>query len=239
MKPASKAAKPAPAKPAAKPTEERIKPEFLPADLGGGDIHFLKRGDYAKRTAETFALKHKADIKKDHVTQAIDALDGGLEELTGENPEEFVKLFDVVKEDYKAGVQKVLEDRQAEADKKAQEEQEAKDKKDKEEKLFLQIKSENPDLGSLVGKFDTGNMDRFIATADVSDAELLGALNTGMKINSRLASAPLRVSTATLPALSSDSKNAAISAPAAGARRSTTAWTPRAPTRPCRTVPRS
>lgn len=173
--------KPAPQK--STPLEGPIKPEMFPADLGGGDIHFLKRGEYAKRTAETFALKHKADIKKDHVTQILEALDKGQTEIAGDNPEEFVKLFALVREDYEAAVEKVVEDARAAAEAKEKKEQEEKEAKEKEEKLFLAIKDKNPNLGNLADKFDTGNMDRFIAKKDVTDEDLLGALNTGLRMS--------------------------------------------------------
>lgn len=180
------ASKPA-AKPAAvasKPASKNgdVKPDLLPADLGGGDIHFLKRNDYAKRTAETYAFKYKAEIKKDHVTQILDALDAGQDEMTGDNPEEFVKLFGIVKEDYSAAVQKVEEDKAKAAQEEAEKEAKAKEAKEKEEALFLAIKDKDPNLGDLTNKFDTGNMDRFIAKGDVSDEDLLGALKAGLKM---------------------------------------------------------
>lgn len=164
-------------------TAEQIKPELLPVDLGGGDIQFVKRADYCKRTAENFALKLKAEIKKDHVNQCLEHLDNGHEELQGEgNPEELVKLFEAVAEDYRDAVKKVKEEKEkAEADKLAKE-KEAKEKAEKEEKLFLAVKDERADLSSLTRDFDTGGaqMNRFIAKGTVTDQQLLQALNTGL-----------------------------------------------------------
>jgi hypothetical protein len=162
-------------------SESKIKPELLPADLGGGDIQYIKRPDYARRTAETVALKLKAEIKKDHVMQILTALDGGQQELPGDNPEPIVKLFETVKEDYQAGVQEVKRKEKEAADKKAQDEQAAKEAKDKEDKLFALVKQEQPNL-EIFGKFDTGNMDRFIARDGVTTEELLGAYKAGLKL---------------------------------------------------------
>lgn len=163
-------------------SKEKIKPETLPVDIGGGNIQFLKRADYAKRTAENYGLKHKVDMKKDHVTQMLDALDKGTTELPAETPEDFLNLFNIVSEDYIAGIEEVERLKQLEADKLAKEEADKKEKAEAEEKLFLAVKDKNPNLGDLAGKFDTGNMDRFIAKADVSTEDLLGALGTGLKL---------------------------------------------------------
>lgn len=169
----------------ATPLEEQIKPELLPVDLGGGDIQFVKRSDYAKRTADVFALKHKAEVKRDHVTQLLDALDKGQRDIdAAANPEEIVKLFHVVLEDYNAGVEKVKSDKQAEKDAKDKADREAKEKQEKEEQLFTKMKDANPDLVSLSSIFDVGNMDRFTLKPGVtaSDEDLLGALGTGLKM---------------------------------------------------------
>lgn len=159
---------------------EPIKPELLPVDLGGGDIQFVKRADYAKRTAENFALKHKAEVKKDHVTQCLDFLDTGGRELEGENPEELTKLFDVVKEDYLDAVKKIEDDKAKAEEEKAAQEKAAKEKAEKEEALFVEVKNEKADFATLAKTFDTGNMDRFIPRGKVSDQQLLAALNTGL-----------------------------------------------------------
>lgn len=162
----------------AAPLKEQIKPELLPVDLGGGSIEFVKRSDYAKRTAETFALKFKADIKRDHVTQMLDAMDSGMKELQGENPDEIVKLFNTVQEDYNAGIEKVETDREEERKKKEETERLANEKKDKEEKLFLATKDTAASFEDLSKTFDTGNMDRFVPKADVTTEALIGALNS-------------------------------------------------------------
>lgn len=162
---------------------DQIKPELLPLDLGGGDIQFVKRSDYAKGTAERFSLKYKADIKRDHVTSILDAIDNGAKELDGDQPDEIHKLFALVNEDYTAGVEEVqrLAREKAEAEEKAK--AEAEEKAKKEEELFLSIKDKDPSLGDLMGKFDTGNMDRFLVKDGVSDAEVLGALSAGLQMD--------------------------------------------------------
>jgi hypothetical protein len=168
---------------AAKPTataavsKEKIKPETLPVDIGGGDIKYLKRSEYAKRTAENFAIKTKAEIKKDHVTQCLDALDAGQDEITGEVPDEFRKLFDLVKEDYEAGVEEVERIQQEEAEKKAAAEKAEKERAEKEEKLFLAVKDEKADFSTIAKNFDTGNMDRFVPKKDATVEDIFAALN--------------------------------------------------------------
>jgi hypothetical protein len=159
-----------------------IKPETLPADVGGGEILFLKRSDYARRTVENFNLKTKADTKRDHVVLMLDALDKGQQDLDGDVPEDMQKLFAIVKEDYAAGQEEVKRIADEKAAEEAKTAQIAKEKAEKEEKLFKSIELQNPNLSDLASKFDTGNMDRFIAKSDVSDEELLGALKTGMKL---------------------------------------------------------
>lgn len=165
---------------AAKPTataKEKIKPELLPVDIGGGDIQYLKRSEYAKRTAENFAIKHKADIKRDHVTQCLDALDAGQEEIAGEVPDEFRKLFDLVKEDYEAGAEEAQRLVNEAAEKKAEEERKEKEKAEKEEKLFLAVKDEKADFATIAENFDTGNMDRFVPKDDATVEDIFAALN--------------------------------------------------------------
>jgi hypothetical protein len=178
QKPAAQT-KPTPAIPKA----ESIKPEQLPVDLGGGEIKFVKRSDYAKRTAETLSMKYKSEVKRDHVTQCLEAIDKGQKELPGEgNPEELVKLFNVVLEDYEAGVVEVQRLAEEAAAAKLKKEQEEKEKAEKEQRLFAQMSEKNPNLLDLSSKFDLGNMDRFVAKADVSDEDLVGALSTGLKM---------------------------------------------------------
>lgn len=166
------------------PKRESVKPELLPADLGGGDIQFLKRTDYAKRTAETIALKFKAEIKKDHVTMMLDALDKGLYEMPeGDNPPEMLKLYEVVTADYKAGQDKVVEDAIA-AQKKADEDAAAKKElAEKEDKIFAATKDQMASFGDLSDKFDTTGMNRFVAKDGVSDEELLSAFNTSLGLD--------------------------------------------------------
>jgi hypothetical protein len=162
---------------------EKIKPELLPADLGGGDIQFIKRADYARRTAETVALKLKAEVKRDHVMQILTALDGGQTELPGDNPEPIVKLFEVVREDYQSAVEEIKRKDKETAEKKAADEQKAAAQKEREDNLFLAVKDQAPVL-SVFDKFDTGNMDRFVPRGEVSDADLLSALKAGLNMES-------------------------------------------------------
>lgn len=171
------------------PVQEWIKPETLPADLGGGNIQFVKRADYAKFTAQAFSLTHKVDMKKDHVTQLLEGFDKAMdkkqalpEELPGENPEEFQKLFGIVRLDYIGGQDEVNRLAQVEADEKLAKEKAAAEKTEAENQLFAKIKDKNPDLGDLASKFDCGNMDRFIAKEGTTTEDLLAALNTGMKM---------------------------------------------------------
>jgi hypothetical protein len=177
---ATKAAPKATAAPA--PKAEAIKPEKLPVDLGGGTIEFVKRSDYAKRTADNFRIKFKSEIKQDHVTQALGAIDGGQRELTGENPEEFVKLFATVLEDYEAGVDEVKRLNKEAADKKAADEAKAKEKAESENALYLDVKDTKSDFSTLAKNFDTGNMDRFIPNEDATAEDLFAALNSSFSM---------------------------------------------------------
>lgn len=171
------------------PVKGQIKPDLLPADLGGGKIEFIKRGDYARTVANAFSLREKVDMKKDHVTQLLEGFDKAVDkkvelptELPGENPEEFVKLFGIVREDYEAGQDEVVRLAQVAADKKAEDEKAAAEKLEKETALFAKIKESQPGLGDLASQFDCGNMDRFIAKDGTTDEQLLGALNTGLRM---------------------------------------------------------
>lgn len=173
----------------ASPLQSQIKPDLLPADLGGGNIQFIKRGDYARTIANAFSLKEKVDMKRDHITQLLDGFDKAVDkkvelpdELPGENPEEFVKLFKIVREDYIDGQKEVVRLAQVEAEKKAADEKAAAEKLEAESKLFAKIKDQNPTLGDLAAKFDCGNMDRFIAKEGTSDEDLLAAFNTGLRM---------------------------------------------------------
>lgn len=163
--------------------KEAIKPELLPADLGGGQIQFIKRSDYARRTAETWSLKTKAEIKKDHVTQVLDALDKGQREISGdENPEPLVKLWDAVRADYDDAIKEVEKTQAAEKAKKEEEERLAKEAAEKEAALLKSAVEAPLDLSALTSKFDTGSMDRFIPKGEVSNEELVGALKAGLKM---------------------------------------------------------
>lgn len=166
------------------PAKEPIKPELLPADLGGGQIQFIKRSDYARRTAETWSLKTKAEIKKDHVTQVLDALDKGQRDIPGEeNPDELVKLWEAVREDYDDAVKEVVKKQEEEAAKKAEEEAKAKKEAEENAALVQTAISAPLDFGALSAKFDTGNMDRFVPKADVTDEELVTALRMGLQMS--------------------------------------------------------
>jgi hypothetical protein len=162
-------------------SQTAIKPELFPTMING-DIHWLKRGDYAKRTADNLAITTKAELKKEHALQALDAIEKGQRELAGDNPEPFVKLFATILEDYDAAVEKVKQDQQAEADKKAAEELAKKEKTEKEEGLFLSIKDTNTGLDELTQLFDTGDMDRFVPKGDVTNEQMLSALNTAVQM---------------------------------------------------------
>lgn len=175
---ATKAAKPV----TTSTPKEKVKPDLLPVDLGGGEISFVKRSDYAKRTAETLALKTKADIKRDHVTQCLDALDAGQEEITGEVPDEFRKLFYIVKEDYSAGADEAIRLVNEAAAKKAEAEKAEKEKAEGEEKLFLAVKDERADFSTIAENFDTGNMDRFVAKPDATVEDIFAALNASFSM---------------------------------------------------------
>lgn len=163
--------------------KEQIKPELLPADLGGGQIQFIKRSDYARRTAETWSLKTKAEIKKDHVTQVLDSLDKGQRDIPGdENPQELVKLWDAVRADYDAAVLKVEEEQAKAEAEKAEAEAKAKAEAEANAALVQNAITAPLDFGSLSSKFDTGNMDRFIPKEDVTDEELVTALRMGLQL---------------------------------------------------------
>lgn len=160
----------------------RVKPELIPADLGGGDIQYIKRGDYAKRTADTYALKWKAEITRAQVIMMLDALDGGSREMTEDTPPELLKLFKIVMDDYDSAVQEVSRKEAEEKAAKEKAEKDAKEKAEKEEKLIVAVQDKSLNLASLSEKFDTGNMDRFIPKGDVSNEEILAAFNSSMSI---------------------------------------------------------
>lgn len=163
--------------------KEQIKPELLPADLGGGQIQFIKRSDYARRTAETWSLKTKAEIKKDHVTQVLDSLDKGQRDIPGdENPQELVKLWDAVRADYDDAVKEVEEKQAKEAEEKAKAEADAKAKAEADAALVQTAVSAPLDFGALSSKFDMGNMDRFIPKDGVTEEELVTALRMGLQL---------------------------------------------------------
>lgn len=159
---------------------ETVKPTELPVDLGGGRIQFVKRSEYAKVTAQNQTILLKTQVPKDSIVTMLEVLDNGKTELPSENPEEFHKVFAIVKEDYQAGVDKVIEDKRklVEAEEKEKADKAAKENADKE--LFVAVKDKSADLGSLSEIFDTGNMDRCVPKADVTDEQLLTALNTGL-----------------------------------------------------------
>lgn len=165
-------------------TKEKIKPELLPADLGGGNIEFLKRGAYAKRTAENQAILLKVEVTKDTVTGMLEALDKGKMELPSDNPEEYHKIFEIVKVDYEAGVEKVEKDLQEAADKVAKEAQEKADKEKADKDLFLAVKDKTADIGDLSELFETGTMDRCVARPGTTDEQLLKAFNSGLQMES-------------------------------------------------------
>lgn len=155
--------------------------ELLPVTIEG-KVSFVKRGQYAKATAEAFALKLKADIKKAHVEAMLEAAESGKKELPGENPEEFCKVFAQVVEDVANAREQVAQAAADIAAVKLAAENAVKAAAKAEDDLFLSIKDETADFGTLAKTFDTGNMDRFIPKKEVSNKDLLIALNTGLKM---------------------------------------------------------
>lgn len=165
-------------------SKEKIKPELLPADMGGGHIEFLKRAAYAKRTAENQGIILKVEITRDGITSMLEKLDNGVTEMPADNPEEYHKIFEIVKADYESAVEKVESDLQEAADKVAKEEKEKKDKEEADKKLFLAVKDKSSDISDLSSLFETGNMDRCIPKAGVTDEQLLKAFNSGLQMDS-------------------------------------------------------
>lgn len=163
---------------------EKIKPELLPADLGGGNIEFLKRGAYAKRTAENQAILLKVEVTKDTITGMLEALDKGKTELPSDNPEEYHKIFEIVKTDYESAVEKVEQDLKDAAEKEAAEAKAKADKEKADKDLFLAVKDKTADIGDLSELFETGTMDRCVAKPGTTDEQLLKAFNSGLQMES-------------------------------------------------------
>lgn len=159
-----------------------VVPELFPLTIDG-KIEWVKRGQYAKQAAETQAIKLKADIKKAHVEEMLDAAEKGVTEMNSEAPDEMKKTFDRVRSDWDDAVTHV-EEMEAEAQEaKEKAEAEAKEKEENENALVLKAKDSHVSLADLSKTFDTGNMDRFIPKKDVDDATLLSALKAGMSMS--------------------------------------------------------
>lgn len=162
-------------------SKPKVIPELFPLSLDG-KVEWVKRGAYAKHVAEIQVIKLKAEIKRAHVEEMLDAIEkGGQTELNPEAPKEMKLTFDKVRSDWDEAVVHVEDMEREEQEKKEAEEQEKKEKEEAEEKLFLATKDKVVGLDALSKTFDTGaNMDRFIAKKDVTDTELLSALRTGL-----------------------------------------------------------
>lgn len=145
-------------------------------------INGVKRSQYTKATAEAFAVSLKADIKKAHVEAMLEACEKGQKELAGENPEEFIKLFGQVLTDYEAAKGEVAAEAAAKQKKIEDARAEVENKVKAENDLFLSVKDSTADFATLGKTFDTGNMDRFVPKENVSDKDLLIALNTGLRM---------------------------------------------------------
>lgn len=161
----------------------QIIPDLFPVTLDG-DKTWQKRGQYAKNIAETFALKLKADIKRAHVEEMMDALEKGQKEVSGEVPDELRKTFDRVQSDWDEAVAEVERKQEEEEEKKKEAIRAAEEKTKAEDKMLATVKGQTLSLGELAKKFDTGeNMDRFVPRGKVSVEDTLIALNTGMQMN--------------------------------------------------------
>lgn len=157
-----------------------IKPELFPLTIDG-KTEWVKLSQYAKQTAENQAIKLKADVKRSHVEEMVEAILNGVTEMKPEAPAEMVKTFDRVMSDFDEAVQHV-KDLAAEAEEKKNAEEKAKKEKEEgEAKLVDAVKSKAVSLSDLSKLFDTGaNMDRFVARKDVDNETLLGALKAGL-----------------------------------------------------------
>lgn len=163
------------------------KPKTIPTEFPveiDGKIHFVKKGDYAKTLSGQLAISLKAEIKRDHVTQMLDAIEAGKKELPPEAPEEIQKLWDRVNEDWTKAVEEVERKEQEAADAKAAKEAEEKKKAEEEQELFLSVKDNNADIGTFSKMFDTGGeaMDRFIPKGNIKDEVLFAAFNSSFKL---------------------------------------------------------
>lgn len=158
---------------------EKITPELLPVDVSGS-IHYVKRAEYAKRIAEDQSILLKSSIKKDDVTKLLEFLDNGKTEIPADNPEEYQKTFEVVKADYASAVEQVRADQAAEQKKKDDELKAAEDKKNNEKQLFLAVKDKPAEIGALSDLFDMTDLNRCIPKKELSNEQVLQALNTGL-----------------------------------------------------------
>lgn len=156
-----------------------IVPDLFPLVIEG-KTEWVKRGQYSKTIAEHFAIKLKADIKKAHIEEMLDALEKGVKELNAEAPAEIHKTFDKVKDDYADAIEEVKRKAQEEEDKKKEEEEKKKEEEERQDKLVKATADSEVSLADLSKTFDTGNMDRFIAKKDVSNETLLTALKAGL-----------------------------------------------------------
>lgn len=163
---------------------KNITPTEFPITIDGTK-HWVKKSDYAKSLSQQLAITLKADIKRDHVAQMLDAiLEKNMKELTGENPPELTKTFDKVLDDV-AEARKEVTRRESEAEAaKLEEENKKKEAAEKEEKLFVAVKDNSADFQSLAKGFDTGeNMDRFVPNEGTTDEELFAAFNSALSLS--------------------------------------------------------
>lgn len=158
-------------------SKPKVTPTEFPINIEG-KVQWVKKSEYAKAISSQLAIKLATDVKKSHIDQMIEAIEAGKKELGSDTPEEFVKVFNKVQEDYAEAQAQVVRNEEAEA-KKAKEAEEAKKAQEaKELALFDSVKDSTIDFGTLAKSFDTGeNMDRFVAKKDVTDEQLFAALN--------------------------------------------------------------
>lgn len=164
-------------------SKPKVTPTEFPINIEG-KIQWVKKAEYAKAVSSQLAIKLATDVKKSHIDQMIEAIEAGKKELGSDTPEEFVKVFTKVQEDYAEAQAEV--GRKEEAEKKAEAEAEEKKKQAEaaEIALFDSVKDKQTDFGTLSKMFDTGgqNMDRFIAKEGTKTEDLFAALNAALKM---------------------------------------------------------
>jgi hypothetical protein len=164
-------------------SKPKVTPTEFPVTIDG-KVCWVKKGDYSKAVSSQAAIKYAVDVKRDHITQMIEAIEGGKTEMGGDTPDEFQKIFEAVKKDYNAAVAEVERKDREKAEATAKEEQEKKDKEAGEIALFEKSKGLTTDFVSLSSMFDTGgeNMDRFVAKDGATDDDLLAAFKASLKM---------------------------------------------------------